>query len=995
MTRTRCAGLQALLIVTLAASPPGPAIAFDKAAVLDAEEQIEGALAALASGDPERAAGLARLAVTANSEQLGEFHLWTIASRETLARSLLELGDVRGALEQLDRTEVILREYRDLGLDGGHYAYHLALIGRAYSQAGHRERGLGLIEEATSLAATLPDPRILHDLQWIQARQLVRLGRHEEAHAVLSSRRQSAVTDDPSPSAALGADLLLAETQVELGSWNEAGETLAAAARQVELLPPDDGAVFRAEEARLRSELARHRGLLDEAIAQGEAASELLRSAVGTSHPAARRAFSTLALAYLAAGRHEKALSLFLTIAAEVGESSGEGHPDFVTAMGHAAVCARLGGVEGDPNPGLDLATRAEAAAYRRIHAELGVLRHDVREALVRRQRHHLDLVLSLALEGIGSDDWQHHDDVVEAIWRWKGVVLATTATEHASAGGEEDDPHRSRLRSELAAERWQLSVLILGPEHRGRRADWDQRRMETTVRKLRLERELAEWCEPSVRAEPGSLVRAAGVREALPADVVLVDLVRFNRTRVQRSEAGDTRRPTQVGRPWYLAVVCTRDSCRLADLGPAEELERVAVGFATEAARVGATYESLTRAAVLPTIPPAPGGRAGTSDLDLGRFLLNHWGIQRDGSAEPPVEMWLRPDGPLAVVPFAAMPVGEGQFLAQRTTLVYLASVTQLLEPRSSVAAGTRGMLAVGDPAFRGADQPACTATHRRSNGAPLPDDSLPPAYELAACVQPMARSWCPLPGTRREVNRLTRRARDVGMDIKLLLGARATRDNLLQAMPGRRFVHVATHGYFLPDVCLQSPGETTAPGGSNDLAPPTKRPVDPWILSGLVFPDPETRESPQLLPSSDILDLDLRGTQLVTLSACETGRGRITEGEGVLGLRSAFALAGAEGLVLSLWSIEDDGAADFMDRFYGELMSARPPSAETALRRAMEAAILGDEGASPAPPSVWGAFTYTGPPASRLSVRRPLPISGAAGLPKQESRPPPISEE
>ena len=107
----------------------------------------------------------------------------------------------------------------------------------------------------------------------------------------------------------------------------------------------------------------------------------------------------------------------------------------------------------------------------------------------------------------------------------------------------------------------------------------------------------------------------------------------------------------------------------------------------------------------------------------------------------------------------------------------------------------------------------------------------------------------------------------------------------------------------------------------------------------------------------------LDLRPARLVVLSACETGLGEITSGEGVLGLRRAFSVGGAQSLVMSLWSIGDEDTATLMDDFYaGVLHRRRPLSPADALRAAQLRMLEANRKTGQARPQSWAAFIEAG---------------------------------
>jgi CHAT domain-containing protein len=111
-------------------------------------------------------------------------------------------------------------------------------------------------------------------------------------------------------------------------------------------------------------------------------------------------------------------------------------------------------------------------------------------------------------------------------------------------------------------------------------------------------------------------------------------------------------------------------------------------------------------------------------------------------------------------------------------------------------------------------------------------------------------------------------------------------------------------------------------------------------------------------MLNAEDVVSMDLTGTELVVLSACETGLGRVRVGEGVFGLRRAFVLAGAKTLVMSLWKVPDEETRRLMETFYRALLDGR--SRADALRQA-QLAIRRDY---PDDPLRWGGFICQGEP-------------------------------
>ncbi|MCB9049494.1 MAG: CHAT domain-containing protein [Lewinellaceae bacterium] len=194
-----------------------------------------------------------------------------------------------------------------------------------------------------------------------------------------------------------------------------------------------------------------------------------------------------------------------------------------------------------------------------------------------------------------------------------------------------------------------------------------------------------------------------------------------------------------------------------------------------------------------------------------------------------------------------------------------------------------------------------------------------------LERSVPERGLSWEELPGTEKEAEEISAIIEKHKGEAKALKGHSATEESfkrLGQDDPSPRILHIATHGYFYPD-----PAERRNPPPSGGLGGAFKISDHPMIRSGLVMaggnqawrgkPVPEGLED-GILTAYEVSQVDLRNTELVVLSACETGLGDIEGNEGVYGLQRAFKIAGADKLIMSLWNVPDAQTQEMMVLFY-----------------------------------------------------------------------------
>jgi CHAT domain-containing protein len=218
------------------------------------------------------------------------------------------------------------------------------------------------------------------------------------------------------------------------------------------------------------------------------------------------------------------------------------------------------------------------------------------------------------------------------------------------------------------------------------------------------------------------------------------------------------------------------------------------------------------------------------------------------------------------------------------------------------------------------------------------------------------------PLPGTRKEVELISSNWKEsIGEPLFAHFGREASEDVFKSEAPGKRVIHVATHGYYLEGTCEP---EQPKIGFESDIGFVGENPL---LLSGLFFAGAnlhgEVADSlgidDGILTAYEVSAMDLSGTEMVVLSACETGLGKVEEGEGIYGLRRAFQMAGARTVISALWPVSDEATADMMSHLYEREDESIP---ETMHRIQMERIRELRKAGLPDHPYTWAGFIAIG---------------------------------
>lgn len=568
-------------------------------------------------------------------------------------------------------------------------------------------------------------------------------------------------------------------------------------------------------------------------------------------------------------GDYKRAQAELEEYLAQLAKMRGKRSPDYGVGLLRLALNDVRRGSVADAEPrlaeGLELAERD-------LSATLKSGTESDHRAWFRRNGYQLDLAISYQLDH-APQSASAARLALTTLLRRKGRVLDVAAASMATIRAKLS-PADQQLLDELAAARGQLAKLkVAGPANSGANYVKDVAAIEDRIQELELK--ISQKSAP-YRAS-NQPIELASIQKLIPAGTKLVEIVNYQPFDLRHKS---TIKPKPAPHR-YLAYIVGRTGDPVAiELGPAEAIDQAVAAFrkalanpaSDQVGNLGSALYALTFAKIAPQL-------GDTKDILIA------------------------PDGTLNLVPFAALVDEQKAYLIQRYTFTYLTSGRDLL--RLSVKTKPQsGSIIFADPRF---DAPSEKATDKTDDKA---TDRGSRSVDLSTIT------WPQLPGTRQEAEQVVKTMKK----FKLYAGEEATESQLKQ-LHGPRILHLATHGFFLRDKPRKQSRGPDAPAGPVAPAPPEENPL---LRSGLVLAGANELASSSedgILTSLEASGLDLWGTKLVVLSACQTGDGKVTNGDGVYGLRRALVIAGAEGLVMTLWQVDDFATRDLMVGFYRQL--------------------------------------------------------------------------
>ncbi|MFN8548750.1 MAG: CHAT domain-containing tetratricopeptide repeat protein [Candidatus Eisenbacteria bacterium] len=658
----------------------------------------------------------------------------------------------------------------------------------------------------------------------------------------------------------------------------------------------------------------------------------------GPNHPNVGSTLYRMADVLRALGRDREAWQLS-TRALAIGEATFWGeHPEYAEVLqGHAALQAARGdcvaaaatlaradalyrrvfGIDhphtaastatraailplaGEPDSALVLALDVEARGREQLRVVARSLPESEALEYADERANGLDLALSLLEQGVS--------DQVEAVWdaaiRSRLVVLdETTHLLHALAT-REGAALPERTRRDRAMEK--LAERLLRLEDASEEAGIDSARWEFEAAERALLAVSGEDRATSERARIGF----DAVARALPPGAALVRYLRFQSIDVSHC-------PPSAPRDVYGALMLTNDAPRFYVIGEAAMVDSLVEAWRRDIA--GTTHGDGSRAA------EALGAAIAAPLLDA---------IEGVAGSDAHPDVYVVPDGALHLINFAALPTAPQQQLIDRgAVLRMLAAERDLVRDETRAPRGDdASLLVMGDPDFDAALAGDAGAPRAMRRG------------DAGRCLEFGALHWSPLAAARLEVDETVdawsrshreRSMRGLGFPVprpsRRLTGRDATEAALRREAPRCTELHLATHGFFLDPRCVNDAGalpDSRGVGGYVEVAGDSLPlspigPASPLLLAGLAFAganrNASNPENDGILTAEEIAALDLHRVESVVLSACDTGVGRVQVNEGVLGLRRAFAAAGVDDVIMSLWPVGDAAAREWMRAYY-----------------------------------------------------------------------------
>ncbi len=624
----------------------------------------------------------------------------------------------------------------------------------------------------------------------------------------------------------------------------------------------------------------------------------ILEQALGANHPKVATTLNNLALLYEAQGEYSKAELLYQRSLAILEQALGTNHPEVATTLNNLAVLYQTQGQHskaeslylrslaitqqalGTNHPKVATALSNLALLYWRLNQtepaltrlvqaleiEETHLTHNLVIGSEEDKRAYLETFFGSTNAAISfhlqfaPNNPQAARLALTTILRRKGRVL-DTLSQSLNRLRQQLSPSDQEQLARLSTLRTQVAQIAFNPSSTDQeRQQWQLLNTQAQQIEMQLSRSSTAFAQTTQK------ITLEAVQKAIPANTALVEFIHYQpfNPKAPASQGLDSPR-------YAVYILSATGEPRWVDLGTASEIDALIAQY---------------RTATLDPRRSISEGQAAARALDA-KIMAPVRQLVKSAN-----HLLIAPDGQLNVVSFAALVDEQNKYLVERYKITYLTSGRDLLRWQTRPPKANPPLI-MANPTFdKPGSPPIQIASADRSN---------PRSGDLTAL------KFGALPATRIEGEAIARLLPNAW----LFTEAEAT-EAVVKRTPNPRILHLATHGFFL------RPAPIAPDRNGNVLY------ENPLLRSGLALSGFNVRQGggdDGVLTALEITGMDLRGTQLVVLSACETGLGDVQSGEGVYGLRRAFTLAGAQSQVMTLWRVDDEATKDLMVAYYQRL--------------------------------------------------------------------------
>ncbi len=695
---------------------------------------------------------------------------------------------------------------------------------------------------------------------------------------------------------------------------------------------------------------------------------EIDRKALGEQHSSYARDLNNLAALYYSMGRYEQA-EVNLRQALKIDRKTlGEQHPDNATILNSLAVLLEA---TRRPAQALDALNRGLIVQQANLKQVFGFSSEAGMRAYLNSIGDSLDVLVALAIES-------NNPQALHLALRWslerKGIILDTLARFRHAQNLMERDPGVAAQVAQVRRLKQRLHNLALNPPKGMEVAAQEKQRASLQADLERLQGELNRQLAGQRQDQSSDSINVAAVQKRLPKGSALIEFDRvdpYNFKAIGKTPRWKTAR--------YFAFVIPADPNavpRLIDLGEAAEIDTLVQNVRDNIESFAKiNNENRWREEEKPEEQAYQQVSAKLYDA-----LFRRSGLR--AALGPAHTLYVSPDGELNRIAFEALvepsPGSQeqsegGKYLAENYTFAYVPAGRDLLRAEAQLGQGT--------VVFAGPDYNLGLKERQSASQVLLAKMQKNAAPVLRGAVSRDIRGmrWDPLPGAAEEAGDVKKALEGTRYGPVQVYAGKDALQEVFTSLRSLRILHVATHGYFLPNQkldpeereSLMRSDDSVEFGAARGLAR-LRGTEDPLLRSGLVFAGANLAGAPETgaaqvgdgwVTAEEVSLMELRGTELVVLSACNTGLGDVKVGDGVQGLQRAFLLAGARSLIMSLYSVPDKESHEMMRDFYGSLKAGESKS--SALHKAQVKMIEQRRKQSGAAhPFFWASFVLLGDP-------------------------------